>query len=111
MRELTKEEIISIAGHFMDVYAMSACDEEGIPGNMVGYSCMLNLGSLVTEIVNDCETYISVRVFNESFSDLETNPHELCGYIKRKMEEVLPNALATTKRCNDNVIEIMFVWR
>ena len=111
MRELTKEEIISIAQHFMDVYAMYACDEEGIPGNMVGYSCMLNLGSLVTEIVNDGETYITLRVFNESFSDLEVNPHGICGYIKRKMEEVMPNALAKTERCNDKVIEITFVWQ
>ena len=103
-KKLTLEEINKIADHFLgkDKVESSPC--------ILGYTEIENVVYLVTEIYNDSCQMINIEITNVSFNDLGYSGDMIIGYIRRKMEEVMPGFSCEKSHSSDSRASVNFQW-
>jgi len=103
-RKLTLEELKKITSHLIgkDRVVRGTC--------ILGYTDFENEVRFVTEIHNDSCQMINIEITNESFNDFGYSGDMVIGYIRRKMEEVMPGFLCKKSFSGNSRVSVSFQW-
>jgi len=103
-RKLTLEELKKITSHLIgkDRVVRGTC--------ILGYTDIENEVHFVTEIYNDSCKMINIEITNVSFNDFGYSGDMVIGYIRRKMEEVMPGFSYEKSYSSDSRVSVSFQW-
>ena len=103
-KTITQEDLNKIVKHFLGKKYISI----SVNDVFLGYSVILGLDYIME--IYPCSDSISIYVYSFSFEENEITPQEIVGYLRCRMEDVMPGCESKKEVLKDEVAAIKFYW-